>query len=60
MPEFQVDETNFSKKLLSTKGRQGLLEVLNKKEQRYAGPKTQLYQFRDEELELSLSIYNSF
>lgn len=60
VPEFQVDETNFSKKLLSTKGRQGLLEVLNKKEQRYAGPKTQLYQFRDEELELSLSIYNSF
>ncbi|WP_410771359.1 NUDIX hydrolase [Fontibacillus sp. BL9] len=60
VPEFQVDETNFSKKLLSTKGRQGLLQVLNKKEQRYAGPKTQLYQFRDEDLELTLSIYNSF
>ncbi|MGY5341095.1 NUDIX hydrolase [Paenibacillus glucanolyticus] len=60
VPDFQVDETNFSKKLLTTKGREGLLKVLNKKEQRYAGPKAQLYQFRQEEVEVILSIYKSF
>ncbi|WP_058300588.1 NUDIX hydrolase [Gorillibacterium timonense] len=60
VPEFQVDETNFSKKLLATKGREGILLVLNEKEQRYAGPKAQLYKFRQEGNEPILSIYNSF
>ncbi|WP_312151028.1 NUDIX domain-containing protein [Paenibacillus odorifer] len=60
VPEFKLDETNFSKKLLTTKGREGLLKALNTKEQRYAGPKTQLYQFRQDRVETTLSIYSSF
>ncbi|WP_458124724.1 NUDIX domain-containing protein [Paenibacillus sp. Z3-2] len=59
VPTFNLDETNFSKKLLSTKSREGLLQPLNKKDQRYAGPKTQLYQFREESIEANLSIYSS-
>lgn len=59
VPNFKLDETNFSKKLLGTKSREGLLQALNKKDQRYAGPKTQLYQFGEDGDEANLSIYSS-
>src|SRR5690606_24781931 len=59
VPGFQLDETNFSKKLLSTKGREGLIYPVDKKERRYSGPKAQLYKMNSK-LENPLTIFNSF